>query len=117
MLKVPVFLDEVEDEAALYLDLEEQVLLVQAEEGIQRSEEPAAKKRDQSFNPRALGLKYALSKSIKNDCAGVPTEILPAHSSSESSSVSFSDWRLTARCCMRASTSMGIFARGLISAP
>jgi hypothetical protein len=44
MEKVPVFLDEVEDEVALYLDLDEQVELVHDEEGIQRSDEPAKKR-------------------------------------------------------------------------
>jgi hypothetical protein len=41
-------LDEVDDELALYFDLEEQVELVQDDEGIQRSEEPAVKNIDVS---------------------------------------------------------------------
>ena len=51
-----------------------QTELVQDELGIQRSEEP-------------------VSKSMRNFCAGVPMEIVPAHSSSESSSVRDSLWR------------------------
>jgi hypothetical protein len=43
MLKVPVFFDEVEDELALYLDLDEQVELVHDDDGIHRSEEPAVR--------------------------------------------------------------------------
>jgi hypothetical protein len=41
-------LDEVDDELALYFDLEEQVELVHDDEGIQRSEEPAVKNIDVS---------------------------------------------------------------------
>lgn len=72
MEKVPLFLEPVEEEEAVYLCLLLQVELVHDELGTQRSEEP-------------------VSKSIRKDCAGVPIEIVPAHSSSSSSSVSDSD--------------------------
>ena len=64
----PVLLADDEDDEAEYLLLERQVELVHEEEGIQRSEEP-------------------VSKSMRNLCAGVPIEIVPAHSRSSSSSV------------------------------
>jgi hypothetical protein len=41
MEKVPDFLTPVDEEVALYFDLEEQVELVHDDEGIHRSEEPA----------------------------------------------------------------------------
>ena len=86
----PVLLADDEDDEAEYLLLERQVELVHEEEGIQRSEEP-------------------VSKSMRNFCAGVPMEIVPAHSSSESSSVRDSLWRLARES--------GRTRRGLISAP
>ena len=75
MENVPLFLEDVEEELALYLLLDLQVELVQEELGTQRSEEP-------------------VSKSMRNFCPGVPMEIVPAHSSSSSSSVRDSDWRV-----------------------
>jgi hypothetical protein len=117
MEKVPLFLTEVEEELALYLFLDEQVELVQVDEGNHRSDEPAVEIIDVSGRSCSKR-RDLLSKSIKKaDWAGVPTEILPAHSSSLSSSVSFSDWRFSARRSMRASTSAGRVARSLISAP
>ena len=68
----PLFLEPVEDLEAVYLCLLLQVELVQDELGTQRSEEP-------------------VSKSMRNDWAGVPMEIVPAHSSSSSSSVKGSE--------------------------
>ena len=71
-----------------------QVELVHEEDGIQRSEEP-------------------VSKSMRKLWPGVPIEIVPAHSSSSSSSVSDSLWRLKCSFARRS----GMRASGLISAP
>ena len=90
MENVPLFFEPVEDDDAVYFFLLLQVELVHDEEGIQRSEEP-------------------VSKSMRNFCAGVPMEIVPAHSRSSSSSVRASLWRF-ARCSGRTRS-------GLISAP
>ena len=73
----------------MYFFLLLQVELVQEELGTQRSEEP-------------------VSKSMRKLRPGVPIEIVPAHSTS-SSSTSDSLWRFMRRS--------GSTARGLISAP
>ena len=70
----PLFLTLVEDLEAVYLCLLLQAASVQDELGTQRSAEP-------------------VSKSMRNDwaAAGVPMEIVPAHSSSSFSSVKGSE--------------------------
>ena len=68
MENVPLFFVPVDDLDAVYLLLLLQVELVQDELGTHKSDEP-------------------VSKSMRNDWAGVPMEIVPAHSSSSSSSV------------------------------
>ena len=68
----PLFLVPVEELEAVYLFLLLHVELVQPELGTHRSEEP-------------------VSKSMRNDWAGVPIEIVPAHSRSSSSSVRASE--------------------------
>ena len=87
---VPLFLELVDESAASYLLFELHVELLQEDEGTQRSEEP-------------------VSKSMRKLWPGVPIEIVPAHSSSSSSSVSDSLWRFARRS--------GRTASGLISAP
>jgi hypothetical protein len=66
MEKVPVFLDEVEEEVALYLDLEVQVELVHDEEGIHRSEEPAKFTGICERDVEQTSGRDVLSKSIRN---------------------------------------------------
>lgn len=83
MENVPDFLDDVDDELGLYLLFDLHVELVQDDDGTQRSEEPA--KRGPTHEGQKN--KNILSKSMRNFCAGVPMEIVPAHSSSSSSSV------------------------------
>lgn len=61
ILKVPLFFELVDEAEEEYLCFDAQAELVQLELGIQRSDEP-------------------VSKSIKNFWAGVPIEIVPAHS-------------------------------------
>ena len=86
---VPLFFELVDESAASYLFLELHALLLQEDEGTQRSEEP-------------------VSKSMRKLRPGVPIEIVPAHSTS-SSSTSDSIWRFMRRS--------GSTAKGLISAP
>ena len=90
----PLFFVLVDEDDALYCVFFLHVELVQLLDGTHRSDEP-------------------VSKSIKNFCAGVPMEILPAHSVSLSSSVSDSLCRLVRLAWMCS----GRTATGLISAP
>ena len=92
MENVPLFFEPVDDLDAVYLLLDEQVELVQDELGTQSSDEP-------------------VSKSMSKVLPGVPMEMLPAHSSSSSSSVSGSE--PVARFC----TLSGTVRKSLISQP
>jgi hypothetical protein len=64
MEKVPLFLTEVEEELAWYLFLDEQVELVQVDEGSHRSDEPAVEIIDVSGRSCSKR-RDLLSKSIK----------------------------------------------------
>lgn len=89
MEKLPLFFTPVEEAEAVYLCLLLQVELVQEELGTHKSEEP-------------------VSKSIRKDWAGVPMEIVPAHSSSSSSSVRGSE--AVARFCKPSGTDLNSFS-------
>lgn len=85
MVNVPDFFADVFDDA-LYLCFELHDELVQFDDGTQRSEEPAAK-YPRSDVTTILTMLFSLSKSMRKFCAGVPREIVPAHSRSLSSSM------------------------------
>jgi hypothetical protein len=94
-------LEEVDDLDAVYLLLLLHVELEHDEEGTQRSDEPAGK--DCKYVLYEIQRTSVLSKSTRNFCAGVPMEIVPAHSSSSSSSVRASFWRFSTVGTVRAS--------------